>query len=213
MAKDPLKEMQRLADLVGEGKITVAEYEVRKAALFGDEVPSSRVPPSDVQALSQTSVAPQRALVAAAAVAVAIVGIAVAIFVAVDGGTSDVSSTETGLELLYEGCVAGSSSDCDMLYYSSPLDSEYESESLVCGGRTASRNPQQATCMVEEDALDELDDVRTQCRGGFYAACDLMYYISPIGSEDETFGATCAGLMDPEDTATCVSTYGFGSRD
>lgn len=208
--------MQRLADKVAEGKISVAEYEVKKAALFGDEVPSSRVPPSQTPPLSQTSKAPQRTLVVAAAVAVAIIGIAVAIFVAIDSGTFQVdgdASMATGLDLLHEGCVAGSSADCDMLYLSSPIDSDYEDESLVCGGRTMRRDPQQTTCMAEEDSFDELDDVRIQCQGGFYPACDLMYYVSPVGSEDETLGATCAGLMDPESTEGCVSTFGFGTRD
>ncbi|TDE88576.1 hypothetical protein EXU48_22910 [Occultella glacieicola] len=41
-----------------------------------------------------------------------------------------------------------------------------------------------------------LDRLHDQCEAGDYAACDDLYFESPVGSEYEEFGDTCGGRTD-----------------
>jgi len=45
------------------------------------------------------------------------------------------------------------------------------------------------------DGGDDLDAYRTDCGAGDMEACDLLYYMSDLGSEDEAFGSTCGGTV------------------
>ena len=40
------------------------------------------------------------------------------------------------------------------------------------------------------------DDLYTQCENGDGEACNVLYWESPLDSEYETFGLTCAGRFD-----------------
>lgn len=47
-----------------------------------------------------------------------------------------------------------------------------------------------------------------ECEGGDNAACDELYFRTPVGSEEERIGATCGGRSDEELNGSCVSTLG-----
>ena len=47
-------------------------------------------------------------------------------------------SCATLLDLLVENCYYGSAIDCDLLYYITPRDSDYEAYGATCGGRFGS---------------------------------------------------------------------------
>jgi len=69
-------------------------------------------------------------------------------------------------------------------------------------------------CGIEiEDMLDmsgggayneeELAYYRSACEVGDMGACDELYWLSPGGSDDEEFGATCGGTTDGSEAGTC----------
>lgn len=49
----------------------------------------------------------------------------------------------------------------------------------------------------------ELDALWDSCAAGDMAACDDLYFESPLGSEYEEFGDTCGGIGLPEDQLWC----------
>lgn len=120
------------------------------------------------------------------------------------------------LDALYDACGGGDMAACDELYYSSGYGTEYEEFANTCGG-TETDNAY-GTCELgnlvgdvtgtpegrgnsygDDAALDELYD---GCEGGDLAACDELYWDSPIGSEYEDFATTCGGRTDYA-AATC----------
>ena len=70
-------------------------------------------------------------------------------------------------------------------------------ETLVELGRAAGSSDDQA-------AVDEMVDAyRSDCADGDMLSCDLLYLSSPIGSDDEEFGATCGGRTDGSSANSC----------
>ncbi|SDD47482.1 hypothetical protein SAMN05660690_4305 [Geodermatophilus telluris] len=41
-----------------------------------------------------------------------------------------------------------------------------------------------------------LDTLATECADGYGISCDALYYLSPVGSAYEDYGATCGGRYD-----------------
>jgi S1-C subfamily serine protease len=121
------------------------------------------------------------------------------------------------LDGLYDACGAGDMEACDNLYWQSSYGSEYESFAIYCGGATD--EPAWGYCSWTSDGQgfndagnpetfgDDplLDELWTACANGNMAACDDLYAEAPIGSEYESFGATCGettegnGLCDWDD--------------
>jgi hypothetical protein len=57
----------------------------------------------------------------------------------------------------------------------------------------------------EPQDFSELID---ECEGGDNAACDQLYFQTPVGSEEERIGATCGGRSDEALNGTCESVLG-----
>ena len=54
------------------------------------------------------------------------------------------------------------------------------------------------------DACTGLLDVLSQeCYEGYGDSCDVLYQVSPIGSDYEAYGATCGARFGPEYANTC----------
>jgi hypothetical protein len=47
-----------------------------------------------------------------------------------------------------------------------------------------------------------------QCRDGDMAACDELYFRTPLGDPYETYGSTCGGRLDEETSGGCVPVFG-----
>jgi S1-C subfamily serine protease len=110
---------------------------------------------------------------------------------------------DAALDLLYEACRDGDMSACDDLYWQSPYSSEYESFAMTCGG--AQLEPVQGDCWWYADDWDDdpvgqgdtygddpyLDELWDACAAGDLVGCDTLYYDSPVGTDYESFGASC----------------------
>lgn len=57
----------------------------------------------------------------------------------------------------------------------------------------------------EEQDFSALIDA---CEGGDMAACDELYFATPIDSPEEEIGATCGGRSDEELNGSCEDTFG-----
>ena len=94
------------------------------------------------------------------------------------------------LDDLYDDCADGDDWACKGLWLESPIDSEYESFALTCGGRD---------CEIETPntvpwgwgSLD-LDALYADCSDGNNDACVLLSDLSP-DSKIREFAKTCAG--------------------
>lgn len=122
---------------------------------------------------------------------------------------------DPALDALYDACGDEDWQACDDLYLESPIGSQYESFGATCGGRTAGEElcvdelghpadvgvgpgpgdgPVDGPDVYGDDPfLDELWDA---CTDGDGAACDDLYFGSPVGSEYEWFGWTCGDRTD-----------------
>lgn len=119
--------------------------------------------------------------------------------------------SEPTLDMLYDGCQAGSLADCDMLFLISEFGSEYEDQAITCGGRIEPI-ADHTNCMFTEQDFTEIDDLIAQCESGFYLTCDALSIVSLIGSPEKDIGTSCGGIREPNDTVPCFFAYGFGSR-
>jgi hypothetical protein len=117
-----------------------------------------------------------------------------------EGLDADRYGDDASLDGLHDACLAGDDRACDLLYLTSPVDSEYESVGEGCGGRA----PTDEFCAPETEMSDDgfssldnpgLDVLSRDCVAGDPIACDLLYQISPIDSEEEQLAHTCGGAV------------------
>lgn len=111
------------------------------------------------------------------------------------------------LDRLWRGCESDGAQDCDLLYLVSPVGSGYESFGATCGGRNG---PDDGLCSELHGDGIRLADWRSACAAGDNGACDLLYQLSPVGSDDEAFGTSCGG-RDDASPLTCWARLGPGS--
>lgn len=116
------------------------------------------------------------------------------------------------MDMLHDGCGAGSNADCDMLYAASPGGSSYEDYALTCGGRTERLDPVATSCIYELRGLSEIDSLVSQCENGFFVACDLLFSVTAIGSPEEEIAINCGERGEPPIRGACTLAYGYGSR-
>ncbi|MEM1335615.1 MAG: hypothetical protein AAGG08_19395 [Actinomycetota bacterium] len=72
-----------------------------------------------------------------------------------------------------------------------------------------------ASCVLGDIDIDggetlidaQLDEWYAQCEAGDGAACDSLYFQSPLGSEYEAFGNTCGNRI-PEGALSCADELG-----
>ena len=60
----------------------------------------------------------------------------------------------------------------------------------------------------EDTSLQDFADLVGQCEGGDLAACDELYFATPVGSEAEIVGATCGGQSDEPLNGSCEAELG-----
>ncbi len=60
----------------------------------------------------------------------------------------------------------------------------------------------------EADCLTVLDMLTEGCGTGNMQACDLLYEVTPVGSDQEEFAATCGYRDDGENAGECQLVYG-----
>jgi RNA polymerase subunit RPABC4/transcription elongation factor Spt4 len=125
--------------------------------------------------------------------------------VATSGGPQSYGEDPEGLDVLWSRCQAADMAACDMLFWNSPMGSEYEEFGATCGGRdpTASQY-----CVYLNGNQPNLAVLQSECASGGFAACDLLYGVSPVGSSYENFALTCGGRNEP-DYMGCVFKYGL----
>lgn len=97
---------------------------------------------------------------------------------------------------LFAACEDGDGPACDLLYLTTPEGSEYHDLGLTCAGRGT--GDEYCTPGVRIDADGEFDEsspavapLRDDCGSGDMVACDLLYQLTPIGSDLERFSGTC----------------------
>jgi hypothetical protein len=144
-----------------------------------------------------------------------------------DGGSTGDEPFSYGddeeFDALYDECGEGNGAACDELYWASPVGSDYEEFARTCGGAV----PDGAAGFCEDELGGEkvdigedeaftygddpvLDGLWDACEGGDMAACDELYWTSPVDSDYEEFGNRCGELVAPEDPApfSCEEEFG-----
>jgi hypothetical protein len=121
--------------------------------------------------------------------------------------------SDARLDVLWDWCDDGAMWACDELYLAALAGSDYEAFGASCGDRLDT----QEWCTIEYDApeaiaygdvaeLDGLWDACASGRGAWAAACDLMFRVSPAGSDYEAFGDSCGDRNTP--AGWCEERYG-----
>lgn len=124
------------------------------------------------------------------------------------------------LDGLYSECEAGSFQACDDLYFDAPVESSYEVFGDTCGNRQTIGTGILCTETFGDGpdiGIDgglgtdpALDALQLQCGNGDFAACDELYFQSPIGSAYEEFGDTCGGRQALGTGTLCTDAFGDG---
>ncbi len=93
---------------------------------------------------------------------------------------------------LSDACVSSDPEACDLLYLYDGSGAR-SGISMTCGNRLPRADP--PACVDKLGSVD-LDLWRSDCERGDNGACDLLFFYSPIGSEDEAFALACGGRGD-----------------
>lgn len=143
-------------------------------------------------------------------VVLAVVGLVIALGSPSPPITPQTYGDDATLDALWDGCGAGDMAACDTLYFDAPVDTDYEDYGSTCGltreetfgGCTGEPEVDGEEPMVygDDPALDALWDA---CVAGDLAACDTLYYDSPVGSEYELKGSYCGGLSTEPMSGSC----------
>lgn len=130
-------------------------------------------------------------------------------------------SSDSGTSTLQTSCRSGDMADCDSLYYAARSGSSEESFGRSCGGRDHSMthggdcrstygsrysSPSPTPYSTYNSSNSGLRD---SCSKGDMGDCDSLYYLSPSGSSEESFGKSCGGRdYSMSFGGSCKSTYG-----
>lgn len=110
------------------------------------------------------------------------------------------------LDGLWVQCEDGDFAACDELFFEAPAGSVYERFGDTCGYRNDpsgycneiyNGSGSSSAGYGEYGSDPELDILWDECAYGDLAACDLLYDLSPAGSDYEFFAETCGGLNEP----------------
>ena len=112
---------------------------------------------------------------------------------------------EPSLDLLWDECESGLFESCDLLYMHGPPNSDYESFAVSCGDRGPA---QEEYCLITHGDGVAIDSWHERCRSNDFAACDLLYQFSPVGSEDERLAKRCGGIAEEKDVP-CIVRFGL----
>ncbi len=106
------------------------------------------------------------------------------------------------LDALFDECGDGDDRTCDLLYAWSNLGTEYLDLADRCGGRGYYEGAALCTPGIELDETGFADPTTpaftgllADCESGDPTACDLLYILAPLGSEEERVGFTCGGRV------------------
>lgn len=99
------------------------------------------------------------------------------------------------LDEQYRLCAGGDMQACDDLYFNAPFDSEEEAFAKTCGNT--------ADTEFGGNCVDLNIDYRSDCAAGDMEACDFLFFLSDVGSDDEEFGRTCGGTADGTTAGLC----------
>ena len=130
-----------------------------------------------------------------------------------DGDLADGFGDDPELDALFVECEGGDLNACDLLYFDSPIGSEYEFFGATCGGRSEG---EAGFCAgdggVDTEAVFFGDDVAFDilwigCADGIFDACDDLYRSSPFDSEYEAFALTCGDRRE-SDFTDCTNDLG-----
>lgn len=115
------------------------------------------------------------------------------------------------------GCFGGIGADCDDAFFNSAIDSPEETYGFTCGGRI---DPQERVALGIDVRCDDLllnpvpvlaTIVNTAdaqgCFNGDMLACDALFNGAAPGSDDQLYGALCAGRVLRTDRF-CVDIFG-----
>ncbi len=116
----------------------------------------------------------------------------------------DAYGDDSTLDRLWDRCADGDWDACDELYWDSPLGSRYEDFGATCGDR---QGWTPGDCAASTSVETGSAGLRSACGDGDWAACDELYWTSPVDSDDEAFGATC-GNRESWQAGTCVERRG-----
>ncbi|MEO0493846.1 MAG: hypothetical protein AAF081_10565 [Actinomycetota bacterium] len=109
------------------------------------------------------------------------------------------------LDELHAGCGSGDAGACDSLWWTAPIDSEYEAFGDTCGGTVSSDG---GGCVERAGAGDVgdsvyLDRLHASCLDGYGGSCDTLGFLLDIGGEYAATGRTCGGRFPASDDNQC----------
>lgn len=129
-------------------------------------------------------------------------------------------------------CFDGDMASCDQLFADTPSDSDLEAYSQTCGGRIDEQSgapgcqarfdpgePQAPGNLSDDPTLADssateisnFEDQAQECFGGDLAACDALFFDTPVGSDFETYGSTCGGIVEIGVRGSCEDLVGSGA--
>ena len=112
------------------------------------------------------------------------------------------------LDQLWRDCEEEDFVGCDILNLASPVGTDYEVFGRTCGQRGL---PAEGSCVVQYLGFPDLETLSAGCGVGDYGSCDILYFFTPVGSEEERYGATCGDRRAFDETLRCVYEFGVGS--
>jgi hypothetical protein len=120
---------------------------------------------------------------------------------------------DADLDLLYDDCEAGRNEACDLLFFESSAESEYETFATSCGGRSDGFSWCTPGLAFDDDGVPDpvpelLPRLREECGAGDMTSCDLLRRLAGLGSDDESFGATCGERIPGVALPSCRARFG-----
>ncbi|MCB1004607.1 MAG: hypothetical protein KDB35_10540 [Acidimicrobiales bacterium] len=118
-------------------------------------------------------------------------------------------------------CFEGDMSACDELFTITDVGSDLEAYSQTCGGRIDEVDGA-PDCVSRFGGGDpeepgnfdaEFEGLAQDCFDGDFAACDDLFFQTPIDSAEEEYGSTCGGRLGTGVSGRCEDVLGGSSTD